>query len=87
MPVYAYKGVTAAGRRARGFVDAETPRAARAKLRSDDIFPTEVAESGGAQTAESRASREISLDLFRRVSTTDLALATRQLATIGATAQ
>jgi general secretion pathway protein F len=82
VPVYAYKGVTAAGRRARGFVDADTPRAARAKLRRDDIFPTELAESGGAQDAESRASREISLDLFRRVSTTDLALATRQLATL-----
>jgi general secretion pathway protein F len=82
VPVYAYKGVTAAGRRARGFVDADTPRAARAKLRRDDIFPTELAEGGGAQNVESRASREISLDLFRRVSTTDLALATRQLATL-----
>jgi general secretion pathway protein F len=82
VPVYAYKGVTAAGRRARGFVDADTPRGARAKLRRDDIFPTELAEGGGAQNVESRASREISLDLFRRVSTTDLALATRQLATL-----
>jgi general secretion pathway protein F len=82
VPVYAYKGVTAAGRRARGFVDADTPRAARAKLRRDEIFPTELAEGGGAQNVESRASREISLDLFRRVSTTDLALATRQLATL-----
>ncbi|UCE86240.1 MAG: type II secretion system inner membrane protein GspF [Deltaproteobacteria bacterium] len=82
MPVYAYKGVTASGRRTRGFVDAETPRAARAKLRRDAVFPTELEESGAAERSERSGSREISLDLFRRVSVTDLALATRQLATL-----
>jgi general secretion pathway protein F len=82
VPVYAYKGVTATGRRARGFVDAESARAARLKLRRDSIFPTDLTEGGASGDAEPRASREISFDLFRRVSLTDLALATRQLATL-----
>ena len=35
MPVYAYRGVAASGRAARGFIDADNARAARAKLRRD----------------------------------------------------
>lgn len=83
MPVYAYKGMTNAGRATRGFVDADSPRAARAKLRRDGVFPTELAE--GAE--ESKAGTEVSriaalLPSLRRVSSMDIALATRQLATL-----
>lgn len=83
MPVYAYKGVTSAGRRTRGFVDAESPRAARARLRGDHIFPTELSEGGAAAERSQRSgSRELSFDFLRRISANDLALATRQLATL-----
>jgi len=87
MPVYTYRGVTAAGRTTRGFVDAESPRAARAKLRRDGVFPTELAE-GGAGAAATRgadtraAPARFSLGSLRRVPPMDLALATRQLSTL-----
>ncbi len=45
MPVYAYKGVTASGKAARGHLDAETSRVARSKLRRDGIFITEFRET------------------------------------------
>lgn len=87
MPVYAYKGVESGGRSTKGFVDAENPRAARAKLRREGIVPVEVAQGGGATavrgTGAVAASRGPSLpSLRRRVSGIDLALATRQLATL-----
>lgn len=86
MPVYAYKGVTQAGRSTRGFVDAESARAARVKLRRDGVFLTDLSESAAAPpTIEAPGKRRaISFDLafLRRVSALDLALATRQLATL-----
>jgi general secretion pathway protein F len=88
MPVYAYKGVTQAGRATKGFVDAENQRAARAKLRRDGVFPTDLAESAGraAQRVGEKKSGEkksrFSFSIRRGVSTLDLALATRQLATL-----
>jgi len=83
VPVYAYKGVTAAGKKARGHLDAESPRTARARLRRDGIFLTELAEGGEvAARSASKGRIAISLPSFSRVSALDLALATRQLATL-----
>jgi general secretion pathway protein F len=84
VPVYAYKGVTAAGKKTRGHLDAESPRTARARLRRDGIFLTELAEGGevAAVRAEAKSRFAISLPSFSRVSALDLALATRQLATL-----
>ncbi len=85
MPVYAYKGMTTAGRSTRGFVDADNARAARAKLRRDGVYPTELTEGGGnAQptTIEARGRVAFSLPSLRRISGMDLALATRQLSTL-----
>jgi general secretion pathway protein F len=84
MPVYAYKGMTSAGRATRGFVDADSPRAARAKLRRDGVFPTELAE--GAEETKAGAPKPSALagalPFLRRIAPMDLALATRQLATL-----
>ncbi len=84
MPVYAYKGMTSAGRATRGFVDAESARAARARLRREGVFPTELREghAGEATEAEAANSRALRLPTFRRVSGMDMALATRQLSTL-----
>ena len=83
MPVYAYKGVTAAGKKTRGHLDAESARSARTRLRRDGVFITEIGE--GREAAALPASRSrfaISLPTFQRVSALDLALTTRQLATL-----
>ncbi len=47
MPVFAYKGITAAGKSTRGHLDAESSRGGRARLRHDGIFVTEFAETEG----------------------------------------
>jgi general secretion pathway protein F len=83
VPVYAYKGVTAAGKKTRGHLDAESPRTARARLRRDGIFLTELAEgSEAAAGAESQSRFAFHLPSLSRVSALDLALATRQLSTL-----
>jgi general secretion pathway protein F len=83
VPVYAYKGVTAAGKKTRGHLDAESPRTARARLRRDGIFLTELAEGGEVAAApDARKRAGFSLPSFQRVSSLDLALATRQLSTL-----
>ena len=78
MAVFEYRGVGADGRPAKGIVDAESARAARAKLRKDGIFPTEVREESAGRGIAGRPGRRAG----RRVSATDLAVTTRQLATL-----
>jgi general secretion pathway protein F len=82
VPVYSYKGVTNAGRATRGFVDAESDRAARQKLRRDGVYLTELAESEGAAPTRAERAPRFSLPSLRRIPGTDLAIATRQLATL-----
>lgn len=86
MPVYSYKGVTEGGRATKGFVDADTDRTARQKLRRDGVFLTELVESSASARPTRNAPRTSTAStrgaLFSRVSGTDLALATRQLATL-----
>jgi general secretion pathway protein F len=81
MPVYAYKGVGAGNRSVRGLIDADSPRTARARLRSEGIFPTEIAE-GEARSPISDALSRLRLPVLVRVPALDLALFTRQLATM-----
>jgi general secretion pathway protein F len=83
VPVYAYKGVTANGRNTRGHLDAESLRSARARLKRDGIFLTEIAE-GRADSVDPDERKRFSIHLptFQRVSPLDLALATRQAATL-----
>ena len=82
MPVYAYKGVTDAGRSTRGYVDADSDRSARVKLRREGVFLTELVESEGGVRSVRAPVRRLSFAWMRPVSGTDLAIATRQLATL-----
>ena len=80
MAVFEYKGVNASGKSVAGIIDAENPRLARQKLRSDGIFPTDVAEE---KAQKSRLSQDISFqNLFQRVRTQEISVMTRQLATL-----
>jgi general secretion pathway protein F len=84
VPVYSYKGMNQAGRTTRGFVDAESDRTARQKLRRDGIYLTELLEterSAAAIPAGSSGPR-FSLAWLRPIPGTELAIATRQLATL-----
>ncbi|MDH4229271.1 MAG: type II secretion system inner membrane protein GspF [Nitrospirota bacterium] len=78
MPVFEYKGLDAQGRGVSGIVDADSARMARKRLRSGGVFPTELVEG---REVERREARSVSL-FGGRVSAMDVALFTRQLATL-----
>ena len=86
MPVYQYRGFKADGAAATGIVDAESPKVARLKLRKDGVFPTEMLEQEGAtrgMTSRSEPASGASLRHRSQILTvTDVALMTRQLATL-----
>lgn len=80
MAVYEWRGVNAAGRTVKGVRDAESPKALRNMLRRDGVLVTDVVEESEARQ---RKGREIDFKrFFQFVSTQDVALATRQLATL-----
>lgn len=90
MPVYAYKGVTSAGKNTRGQVSAENLRTARLKMRESGIFLTELGETS-AQAAAAPSSGEpeaggfslqMPISFGRRIPALERAVATRQLATL-----
>lgn len=93
MPVFEYKAINQGGKEVSGIVDADTARNARARLRRQGLFPTEVVEqesgaaprrSEGSQAPrKSTLSREVDLaKYFQRVNATDVATMTSQLATL-----
>jgi len=75
VPSFRYSGVSGSGRSVGGFVEADSPRTARARLRERDVFATNVTEV----KAEAAGGRWA----FRRgVTTSQLSQALRQLATL-----
>jgi general secretion pathway protein F len=81
MPVYTYSALTERGRTTKGVINADSPRAARSKLRQSGLFATDLTESAATEVLEEKKS-VASLSLFRRVSPQDLTIMTRQLATL-----
>ncbi len=71
----------ASGKRVSGSVDAESTKAARAKLRKMNFFPTEVFEAGHGKGVTQGGDVNFS-KFFQRVKTRDLANMTRQLSTL-----
>jgi len=80
MAVYAYQGINSSGKNVKGVRDADSPRALRLALRREGVLVTEVLQDA---VARERKSRDIDFSkLFRRISASDIALTTRQLATL-----
>ncbi len=80
MAVYAYKGLDARGKSVKGVRDADSVKAVRNLLKRDGILATEVLEQSEAAR---KAARDINFRrLFRRISTADIAMATRQLSVL-----
>ena len=79
MPIYEYTALNAAGKRVKGLVDADTLRAARTKLRTQNVFPTDIKESIKAAKDNKQNVKNFFGD---RVSLKELTLATRLLATL-----
>ncbi|MHB8770218.1 MAG: type II secretion system inner membrane protein GspF [Syntrophales bacterium] len=81
MPVYEYIALDAGGRRRKGIVDAGSITAARQKLRETDVFPVDIVEAADRKR-EDEAGRGGAIRLFRGVGLRELAVMTRQLATL-----
>jgi len=80
MAVYAYKGLDARGKGVKGVRDADNAKALRNVLKRDGILATEILEQSEAAR---KAARDIDFGrLFRRVSTMDVGIATRQLSVL-----
>jgi general secretion pathway protein F len=81
MPVFEYTAINPTGKDVKGLIDAENVRVARQRLRGQGIFPTDIKESNEAATT-SRTKDVKRIFKANRVSTKELAVATRQLATL-----
>jgi len=82
VPVYAYKGVTREGKATKGFLDADTSRLARSRLRRDGVVLTEISEQASTTSLEATTGRRFELPSFQRIAPLELALVTRQAATL-----
>ena len=91
MPVFEYRGLNAAGKNVEGLKDAESPKTLRAVLRKDGIFLTDVVgqadgalKPGAKAKAGSLGSTEVNFSKLGggSVNTDDIAVMTRQLATL-----
>ena len=80
MPIFEYEALNAAGKNIRGIIDADSARTARTKLKGQGIYPTEMREEDAA--AQRAPLSDLSFGLFGRIKAKDLALASRQLATL-----
>ena len=78
MPLFEYTGLNAAGKKVSGAVEGAGRRAVLQKLKDQGIFPTTLRE----ETSAARGKAAPRLRLIRRVPVTELATATRQLATL-----
>lgn len=77
MGAYRYVAVDARGKQRKGVLEGDTPRQIRQHLREQSLLPVRVTEVEARSPTQRRR-----IALRRRVSTLDLALLTRQLATL-----
>lgn len=81
MPLFEYEGLNEAGKSVKGLKEADTPKALRAILRKEGVFVTTSRASATAKGGTEGAEGPKKL-LLGRISTDDLAIMTRQLATL-----
>ncbi len=84
MPLYEYTGLTTAGKEVKGVLDTDSPRSLRAALKRDGIFLTAFeVDRDGPRSAREALSSEVRIGRSRRrASPQDIAIMTRQLATL-----
>lgn len=81
MPVYDYKGLTPQGGSKAGIIDADSPREARLKLRSQNVLVTEISARQAATKAD-QAKRPLLQFQRSKKGRREIPVVTRQLATL-----
>lgn len=80
MAVYEWRGINPSGKSVKGVDDADSPKALKLALRRKGVLVTEVLEESEARV---KKARDVDFArFFRRVGTADVAVSTRQLATL-----
>lgn len=80
MAVFEWRGIDVRGKEVRGVRDADNVKVLRGLLKKDGVLLTQALEGAQAQKAK---ARDVDFGkMFRRVSTLDVAMATRQFATL-----
>ena len=79
MPIFEYKGLARDGKNKRGIIDAENMRAARARLKKDNIFVVDIRDK---KKQDPKKSKPNDPKKGKKVGVKDLSLMTRQLATL-----
>ena len=83
MPAFEYQALDARGRTRKGVTEGDTARSVRALLRSEGLTPLELREIDETADGSTRSERPAGAGAGRgRVGPLDLALATRQMATL-----
>ena len=80
MGAFAYTALDSAGRAHKGVLEGDTARQVRTLLREKSLLPVTVDEVAAQESRTQRSAGSFSL--MRRVSTSELSLLTRQLATL-----
>ena len=81
MPVFEYKGWDAVGKKTNGVVDAETPKAARIKLKRDGVYATDLSE----KTIKPDKPWKIELSFKKgsgKITPREVSISTRQMSTL-----
>ncbi len=81
MPVYEYKGLNKAGKTVKGIEEAESRNALRQILQGRGVFVTDVYEGSGSRKAANRGEVDFA-KMLERVTLSDIAVLTRQMATL-----
>ena len=79
MPIFEYKAYGSGGDTRVGIVDADTPSAARLKLRTDGVHVYEIYELNEGKKGSTKGQKQIR---FKRRHATELSIVTRQFATL-----
>ena len=82
MPIFEYVGFDSRGKKTRGIVEADNEKNAKQKLKSQGVFTTDLYLVGEEAKSGKKWWELTFSDLFSRVTLQDIAIVTRQLATL-----
>ncbi|CAH0524370.1 type II secretion system inner membrane protein GspF [Vibrio hippocampi] len=82
MAAFEYKALDAKGKRVKGLIEGDNPRQARQRLKEKGLVPIDIVETSGKSSRKKQGTNTAKPMFKRGISTSDLALITRQLSTL-----
>lgn len=82
MAIYEYKGLDSNGKPVKGMIESDLLKTARARLKKNNIYVTDIYEKSSKKERAAKSKGGGGFSLFGRVTVNDLALFTRQLASL-----